>query len=133
MAETYDVAIAPHCPLGPIALAACMQVDLTTPNFVIQEMLKPFNNSQLSPEQCRLQGCRIKVSTDAMRDKVIGKRSIGWNHGTRPSGIEEGPNGLECHNSLDSITRISEGQDCGAQQFGAYPRQLSVSTSTSFV
>ncbi|KAF7122001.1 hypothetical protein CNMCM5793_009556 [Aspergillus hiratsukae] len=38
MAETYDVAIAPHCPLGPIALAACMQVDLATPNFVIQEM-----------------------------------------------------------------------------------------------
>jgi galactonate dehydratase len=37
-AEAYDVAIAPHCPLGPIALAACMQVDLATPNFVIQEM-----------------------------------------------------------------------------------------------
>ncbi|EHA20544.1 hypothetical protein AnigIFM60653_010409 [Aspergillus niger] len=38
MAETYDVAIAPHCPLGPIALAASMQVALSTPNFVIQEM-----------------------------------------------------------------------------------------------
>ncbi len=38
MAEAYDVAIAPHCPLGPIALAASMQVALTTPNFVIQEM-----------------------------------------------------------------------------------------------
>ncbi|MDB5662034.1 MAG: Mandelate racemase/muconate lactonizing protein [Sphingomonas bacterium] len=38
MAETYDVAIAPHCPLGPIALAACMQIALTTSNFVIQEM-----------------------------------------------------------------------------------------------
>ncbi|KAJ6044330.1 uncharacterized protein N7446_002525 [Penicillium canescens] len=38
MAETYDVAIAPHCPLGPIALAACMQVDLSISNFVIQEM-----------------------------------------------------------------------------------------------
>ncbi|EEQ83735.2 galactonate dehydratase [Blastomyces dermatitidis ER-3] len=38
MAETYDVAIAPHCPLGPISLAASMQVDLTIPNFVIQEM-----------------------------------------------------------------------------------------------
>jgi galactonate dehydratase len=38
MAEAYDVAIAPHCPLGPIALAACMQVALSTPNFVIQEM-----------------------------------------------------------------------------------------------
>ena len=32
MAETYDIAIAPHCPLGPIALAACIQVGITTPN-----------------------------------------------------------------------------------------------------
>ncbi|PWY72398.1 hypothetical protein BO70DRAFT_399275 [Aspergillus heteromorphus CBS 117.55] len=38
MTETYDVAIAPYCPLGSIALAACMQVDLATPKFVIQEM-----------------------------------------------------------------------------------------------
>lgn len=38
MAEAYDVSLAPHCPLGPIALAASMQVDLATPNFVIQEM-----------------------------------------------------------------------------------------------
>ncbi|KXT08087.1 hypothetical protein AC579_1470 [Pseudocercospora musae] len=38
LAETYDVAIAPHCPLGPIAFAACLHVGLTTPNFVILEM-----------------------------------------------------------------------------------------------
>lgn len=38
MAEAYDVALAPHCPLGPLALAACLQVAATTPNFVIQEM-----------------------------------------------------------------------------------------------
>ncbi|KAG9641067.1 mandelate racemase/muconate lactonizing enzyme family protein, partial [Aureobasidium melanogenum] len=38
MAETYDVAIAPHCPLGPIALAACLQIGLCTPNHMIQEM-----------------------------------------------------------------------------------------------
>lgn len=38
LAETYDVAIAPHCPLGPIALAACVQLAVATPNFVIQEM-----------------------------------------------------------------------------------------------
>jgi galactonate dehydratase len=38
MAEAYDVAIAPHCPLGPIALAACMQVDLSISNFALQEM-----------------------------------------------------------------------------------------------
>jgi galactonate dehydratase len=37
-AEAYDVAVAPHCPLGPIALAACMQLALLVPNFVIQEM-----------------------------------------------------------------------------------------------
>ena len=38
MAEAYDVAIAPHCPLGPVSLAASIQVALTIPNFVIQEM-----------------------------------------------------------------------------------------------
>ena len=37
MAEAYDVAVAPHCPLGPIALAACVQVDTCTPNVFIQE------------------------------------------------------------------------------------------------
>jgi galactonate dehydratase len=38
MGEAYDVALAPHCPLGPIALAACVQVDASTANFAIQEM-----------------------------------------------------------------------------------------------
>lgn len=38
MAEAYDVAIAPHCPLGPIALAACVQVMARTADFAIQEM-----------------------------------------------------------------------------------------------
>ncbi len=37
MAEAYDVALAPHCPLGPIALSACLQVDATCYNAVIQE------------------------------------------------------------------------------------------------
>lgn len=37
MAESYDVALAPHCPLGPIALAACLNVDATSYNAVIQE------------------------------------------------------------------------------------------------
>lgn len=37
MAEAYDVAAAPHCPLGPIALAACLQVDATCHNVFIQE------------------------------------------------------------------------------------------------
>jgi galactonate dehydratase len=37
MAEAYDVAVAPHCPLGPIALAACLQLDAVTYNAFIQE------------------------------------------------------------------------------------------------
>ena len=38
MAEAYDIGVAPHCPLGPLALASSMQLDACTPNFVIQEM-----------------------------------------------------------------------------------------------
>ena len=37
MAESYDIALAPHCPLGPIALAACLNVDAVSYNAVIQE------------------------------------------------------------------------------------------------
>ena len=37
LAEAYDVAVAPHCPLGPIALAASLQLDFCTPNAFIQE------------------------------------------------------------------------------------------------
>lgn len=37
MAEAYDVALAPHCPLGPIALAACLQIDAVSHNAFIQE------------------------------------------------------------------------------------------------
>lgn len=37
MAEAYDVALAPHCPLGPVALAACLAVDFVSYNAVLQE------------------------------------------------------------------------------------------------
>lgn len=37
MAEAYDVAVAPHCPLGPVALGSCIQLDSCTPNAFIQE------------------------------------------------------------------------------------------------
>jgi galactonate dehydratase len=38
MAEAYDAAVAPHCPLGPLALAACLQLAGCTPNVALQEM-----------------------------------------------------------------------------------------------
>jgi galactonate dehydratase len=37
MAEAYDVALAPHCPLGPISFAAALQIDFCCINAVIQE------------------------------------------------------------------------------------------------
>ncbi|HLT51349.1 MAG TPA: galactonate dehydratase [Arenibacter sp.] len=37
MAEAFDVGLAPHCPLGPIAFAASLQVDYTCVNAIIQE------------------------------------------------------------------------------------------------
>ncbi|GAA3991826.1 galactonate dehydratase [Thermobifida alba] len=37
LAETFDVLLAPHCPLGPVALAASLQIACCVPNFLIQE------------------------------------------------------------------------------------------------
>jgi galactonate dehydratase len=37
MAEAYDITLAPHCPLGPVALAACLAVDFVSYNAVLQE------------------------------------------------------------------------------------------------
>lgn len=37
VAETFGASLAPHCPLGPLALASSLQVDLASPNFLVQE------------------------------------------------------------------------------------------------
>lgn len=37
MAEAFDVAAAPHCPLGPLALASSLQLDAVSHNAFIQE------------------------------------------------------------------------------------------------
>lgn len=39
MAECWYAGVAPHNPLGPISLAACLQLDACTPNFLIQEQV----------------------------------------------------------------------------------------------
>src|SRR4029078_3719666 len=38
MAEAYDIAVAPHCPLGPLPLDSCLQLAACPPNVAIQEM-----------------------------------------------------------------------------------------------
>ncbi|RUR03503.1 galactonate dehydratase [Labedella endophytica] len=45
-AETYGAYLAPHCPLGPIALAACLQIDFAIPNFLIQEQSLGLNYAE---------------------------------------------------------------------------------------
>ncbi|MFT4255790.1 MAG: galactonate dehydratase [Pseudoxanthomonas sp.] len=37
MAEAHDIALAPHCPLGPIALAACLHIDFVSWHAALQE------------------------------------------------------------------------------------------------
>lgn len=39
MAEAFDVAVAPHCPLGPIAFMTCLQLAALTPNLFIKEQV----------------------------------------------------------------------------------------------
>ena len=41
MAEAYYAGLAPHNPYGPVSTAACVQIDFTAPNFVIQEVVDP--------------------------------------------------------------------------------------------
>lgn len=66
MAEAHDIALAPHCPLGPIALASCLQVDAICHNAVIQEQSmgihynvgKSVLDYILNPEDfCFMDGC----------------------------------------------------------------------------
>lgn len=42
-ADVQDLRIAPHCSVGPVALAACLHLDLCTPNFMIQEAFAEFD------------------------------------------------------------------------------------------
>ena len=86
MAEAYDVAVAPHCPLGPIALSACLQIAGCTPNVAIQEMSLGIHynvgadlltycsdKTQLSPQDGYLAirddpGLGIAIDEDAVRE-----------------------------------------------------------------
>jgi galactonate dehydratase len=43
MAAVQDLRVAPHCSVGPVALAACLHFDLSTPNFMIQEAFAEFD------------------------------------------------------------------------------------------
>ena len=78
MAESYYAAIAPHCPLGPICLAACLQVDACTPNFLCQEhvclgegyLKRPFVLKDGFVDVPTGPGLGIEVDEDALAGKL---------------------------------------------------------------
>jgi galactonate dehydratase len=43
VAAAQDMTIAPHCSIGPVALAAALHVDVSTPNFLVQEAFAEFD------------------------------------------------------------------------------------------
>jgi galactonate dehydratase len=43
MAAVQDIRVAPHCSIGPVALAAALHFDVSTPNFFIQEAFAEFD------------------------------------------------------------------------------------------
>ncbi|NYE19017.1 galactonate dehydratase [Microbacterium immunditiarum] len=63
LAESFDVQIAPHCPLGPVALAACVQLDLAIPNFYAQEHVIDLT-SAASPDLAILRDPSVLVAVD---------------------------------------------------------------------
>lgn len=90
LAESYDVALAPHCPLGPVALAASLQLDLAVPNFLAQEHVIDLSGTG-SPDLAILHtpevllvrggyldrptgpGLGIEIDEDAVRRSVVGE------------------------------------------------------------
>lgn len=43
IAAAQDMQISPHCSIGPVAFAACLHVDFSTPNFMVQECFGDFD------------------------------------------------------------------------------------------
>jgi len=78
MAEAYYAALSPHCPLGPIALAACIQLDASIPNFLAQEQVtlgegylkEPFKLRDGFVELPKGPGLGIELDEEALADKI---------------------------------------------------------------
>ena len=77
MAESKSIAVAPHCPFGPVALAASLHLDATIPNFLVQEqtamgdgmLVAPFrvdDGGYISIEQIASPGLGIEIDEVAL-------------------------------------------------------------------
>lgn len=94
MAEAYDIALAPHCPLGPISLASALQVDFSCINAVIQETSLGIHYNQgadlldyvLNPDVFdveegyvrRPEGPGLGIQIDEQKVRQMAKTGHGW-------------------------------------------------------
>lgn len=78
MAEAYYASVAPHNPLGPISLAAGVQIAASIPNFLCQEQVslgegyikKPFTVNKGYLDLPAGPGLGIELDENAMADKI---------------------------------------------------------------
>lgn len=78
MAESYYAAVAPHCPLGPISLAAGIQLDASIPNFLCQEQVhlgegylkQPFVVKDGYIDLPTAPGLGITIDEEALQEKI---------------------------------------------------------------
>jgi len=78
MAEAYYASVAPHNPLGPISLAAGIQIAASIPNFLIQEQVslgegyvkKPFTVRDGYLDLPAEPGLGVELDDNAMADKI---------------------------------------------------------------
>jgi len=78
MAEAYYATIAPHNPLGPISLAAGLQIAASIPNFLCQEQVSlgegyiknPFKVREGYVDLPTGPGLGIELDEEAMKDKI---------------------------------------------------------------
>lgn len=79
MAESHNIVVAPHCPLGPISLAACLQLAACTPNFLIQEhltlgeglLVEPFKVVDGHIAVSEKPGLGIEIDENALKARVF--------------------------------------------------------------
>jgi len=102
LADTFGALLAPHCPLGPVALAASLQVGFATPNLLIQEQslgihynkdadllsyvmdTEPFRFVEGHAVRNQLPGLGVTIDEDAVRaadrDRAHRWRNPVWRH-----------------------------------------------------
>ena len=80
MAEVYYMHIMPHCAIGPVALAACMQVDAVTPNFLIQESVGPDWLMDVIEEPWPVNGGYIELPTQPGLGFTINEAEVQKQH-----------------------------------------------------